>query len=178
MSNNNGEKAVENLSTVDDDGVFTMYEEIVAEIATFKKRPPPDVKTLVFWMAHTLLPYARDIAHYTRENRKDIDMLIDTTPDTETVFEGTQFAQEDAPKFDLVLTYALGQAQATLAAASEAGMSPEDQAKLSVVISTAHECLGLLEERTVLDEGEEDDDDETDGDDDEEDPATAAQDVS
>lgn len=149
-----GTAAQQDLDGAQNEGVYSMYEEVVAEIALLKKRPPSDAKDISFLLIRTVLPLIRDLAHYARENRQDIDSIMDELDENDeerAAALGTQFAKEDAPKYDLVLQFAQGVASEML---QRPELPEEERAKVQLVLTTAEECLKQVEELTILEDEE------------------------
>jgi len=137
----------------DDEGVFSMYEELVALIALKKKRPPANNDEVVFFLLRELLPIVRDLSFYARVAREDIDNLLDAADD-EAAILGTQFTHEDALKFDSVLQMAQGLAKEVIT--EQPDMAPERRAIFEKLIAGAEECLKIVEETTLAEEEPED----------------------
>lgn len=152
MTEKNGSTVTASPGT-DPEGVYTLYEEMVASIASFKKRPPENYKEFVFWFARDFMPFVRDQAFHIQEHQHDLDQLVDG----EQLSQGTQFSLEDAPKFDLVLQAAQGFATTALASPD---LPAEDREKLQRILSTAEECLKIVEDSTLPAEESDDEEDE------------------
>lgn len=139
------------------EGVYTLYEEFVADVERLKKlfkgSPPSNMQDALM---RTFGPVVRDLAHYARENRLDIDDLLERVEALEDgegaggASEETQFTQEDAQKFDLVLQFAQGAAQTMLSN----DLPEEERKKISTVLATAEACLKVVEESTLMPEPE------------------------
>jgi len=145
-------------ATEKDEGVYSMYEELVAMIALHKKRPPTDVKDITFLILREILPVIRDLAFYARVAREDIDELLDAA-DAEAAVLGTQFTQEDAVKFDRVLQMAQGLARGILT--EQPDMEPAKRAIFEQLLSGAEECLKIVEDTTIVEQPEDEPEGET-----------------
>lgn len=133
------------------EGIYTMYEEIAAEIAQLKRRPPTSAQDLTFVLLRTVMPLIRDLAFIVREARVDIDAILES--DEGGI--GTQFTEEDAKKFEIVSQFT----KQTIATMLPTLMQeqPEEAAKLQFILATADECIAILASAPIV--GEEDEDD-------------------
>lgn len=134
--------------SVESEGIFSMYEEVVEEIASMKRRPPSSTQEITFVILRTIMPLIRDLAYYVREDRIEIDGLIDRDSGSME----TQFTPEDAMKFELITQFAKQQAEVVLTALQD---QPEQKAQIEAVLVAANECLAILESSTLDDEEDE-----------------------
>jgi len=130
-----------------EDGLESLYEEVVSEIAMLKKRPASSSAEIHAIILRTVMPIIKDLAYYVRENRRDIDDLMDD----EAQALGTQFAADEAQKFSEVVQFALFQAQAIVQ--SEA-TTQEQKDFAQRMVTQAEECLKIIEETALDEEGE------------------------
>lgn len=141
----------------DPEGIYSMYEEVVEEIAQMKRRPPANAQDITFMLLRTVMPLIRDLSHYVRENRMDIDGLLENQDGVGSSDE-TQFTEEDAKKFDLVIQFAKTAVTEAIKAVAEGS---EEANRLKVIETMAEQCLLILESSAIV--GGEDDEDEEEG---------------
>lgn len=140
----------QDAATEKDEGVYVMYDELVAAIALHKKRPPANVQDVTFLLLREIFPIIRDLAFYAKNAREDIDFLLENLDDEHATL-GTQFTREDAVKFDHVLQLAQGTAKEIL---NQPNLEPEKRVIFEKMASLAEECLKIVEETTLVEEEE------------------------
>jgi hypothetical protein len=140
------------LEPAPDDPVYQLFTEIQSEIARLKKRPL-DYGNFQVYFTGTVLPLMRDLAYRLFETSSTVDDICDRMDEEES--PSTQFTVEDAKKFDFVLQFAKGMANAALESSGET-----EKAQLQQIIASAEECLQLVEQNTLDEEGDDEEEEE------------------
>jgi hypothetical protein len=140
-------QAVNGSGAPPEEGIYTMYEDILKDYEKFKKRPPQSMQDM-YRHSCNLFEMIADIAYVVRENRVDIDSILDDQTNNRT-----QFTMEDAPKFDLVLQFAKENALLMLEKGKD--MDESIREKLQGIVRNAEECLNILESNTLPPEEDE-----------------------
>jgi hypothetical protein len=139
----------EAIANAQGEGIYSMYEEVVAELTHLKKRPMSSAQEVAFVILRTVMPLIRDLSHYVRENRLDIDQLMEQAEGS----DGTQFTNEDAKNFDLVVQFAKSTLEAAIASLPEGS---EEKAKIQLLLDTANKCIEVIETSPIVDGEDED----------------------
>lgn len=145
----------------DDEKLQTLFDEISEDQKRLRKRPPKDLASVVEYLDGTVMSYAKDLAHYVREQDAIIQELFDRVEalaegDDETDPE-TQFQPEHALDLKILVTFAREQAKNILASGLDDVIEgTEAHGQATMIVSKADAMLALIDESTLEDADEED----------------------
>jgi hypothetical protein len=132
----------------DEERVFKLFGVVESEMMRLKKTgPPQDMGRYHQIIVGTLMPLMLEFAHYAREQARllyELSDRIDGDGDSET-----QLREEDASKFEIVLTYAKAVAVESL---KHLELDTAEHTKCMEIVNLAGECLAIVEERTLVEE--------------------------
>jgi DNA replication initiation complex subunit (GINS family) len=142
----------------DEERVFKLHGMIEAERMRLKKaKGTPDASKIYDIVTGTVMPLLAELAHYAAEQATMTYELAEKVEGDGP--QDTQFTPDDAKKFELIVTYALGVASESL---KQLDSGTADHQKAVELVNTANECLQIIEDGTLVDGPPDDGDEEPD----------------